>query len=394
VSTPQRPAGQDREVNPRLLRLGSVLGVPIFVTPSWLLVAGFITLSYADFLHAQIDGVSRGVSYGLALLFAIALALSVLAHELGHTVVSRVVGMQVRRIVVFLLGGVSEIEGETRRPRDEFVIAAAGPAVSFMLAAGFWGLGSLPPSRSAAGVLLILLAWSNLVIAVFNVLPGLPLDGGRLLQAVVWQLGNSRNDSVRIAAWSGRVVAVVIALAVLVGNSLASRGRPVDFTSIGATAMGFAVAAFLWFGASQTLRVTQLGERAAALEIGHLIRPTIYVPPQTPISEAVRRVAEAGAAGIVVIDAAGRSRGIVREADIARLDPARRPWMTVADVSRSLEPGLVISDNLSGEDLLQLVRSTPASEYLVIGSDGISRGVMATVDLARALGVPQPRPAY
>jgi Zn-dependent protease/CBS domain-containing protein len=394
VSTPQRPAGQDREVNPRLLRLGSVLGVPIFVTPSWLLVAGFITLSYADFLHGQIDGVSRGVSYGLALLFAIALALSVLAHELGHTVVSRALGMQVRRIVVFLLGGVSEIEGETRRPRDEFVIAAAGPAVSFVLATAFWGLGSLPPSRSAAGVLLILLAWSNLVIAVFNVLPGLPLDGGRLLQAVVWRLGSSRNDSVRIAAWSGRVVAVVIAVAVLVGNSLASRGRPVDFTSIGATAMGFAVAAFLWFGASQTLRVTQLGERAAALEIGHLIRPTIYVPPQTPISEAVRRVAEARAAGIVVIDAAGRSRGIVREADIARLDPARRPWMTVADVSRSLEPGLVISDNLSGEDLLQLVRSTPASEYLVIGSDGISRGVMATVDLARALGVPQPRPAY
>jgi Zn-dependent protease len=116
-------------VNPRLVRLGSVLGVPIFVTPSWLLVAGFITLTYADFLRNQIDGVSKAVSYLLALVFALALALSVLAHELGHTVVSRAVGMQVRRIVVFLLGGVSEIEGETRRPRDEFVIAAAGPLV-------------------------------------------------------------------------------------------------------------------------------------------------------------------------------------------------------------------------------------------------------------------------
>jgi Zn-dependent protease/CBS domain-containing protein len=379
--------------NARLLRLGSVLGVPIFVTPSWLLVAGFITVSYADFLRQQIDALSRPMSYALALVFAIALALSVLAHELGHTVVSRAVGMQVRRIVVFLLGGVSEIEGETRRPRDEFMIAAAGPAVSFLLAAGLWGLGSLLPTRSAAGVMLLLLAWSNLVIAVFNVLPGLPLDGGRLLQAVVWQVGKSRTRSVRVAAWSGRVLAIGVALLVLLGNSLLSRNRSLDVTAIGATAMGLAIAAFLWFGASQTLRMAELAERAAAIELGQLIRPTVYLPPQTPISEAVRQVGEAQAAGIVVIDADGRSRGIVREADIAVLEPSRRPWTTVADVSRSLEPGLVISDGMNGEALLELVRTTPASEYLVIGPDGVSRGIIATVDLARALGVPQPHPA-
>jgi Zn-dependent protease/CBS domain-containing protein len=302
--------------------------------------------------------------------------------------------MQVRRIVVFLLGGVSEIEGETRRPRDEFVIAAAGPLVSFALAAAFWGASVLPPDRSAAAVLLALLAWSNLVIAVFNVLPGLPLDGGRLLQAVAWRLGSSRVAGIRIAAWSGRGVAVLVGLTVLIGNSILSRGRPLGIAEIGATAMGFAVAAFLWFGASHTLRVTELSERADSLELGHLIRPAVYVRPETPISEAVRQVSAARAAGIVVIDAQGRSRGIVREADIARLEPSRRPWTTVADVSRSLEPGLVISDTMSGADLLHLVRSTPASEYLVIGADGISRGVMATVDLARALGVPQPRAAY
>jgi len=185
----------------RLLRLGSVLGVPIFITPSWLLIVAFITLSYAGFLRDQITGASTSTSYLLALLFAVGLGASVVLHELGHTVVSRLLGLRVRRIVVFLLGGVSELEGQAGRPRDEFAIAAAGPAVSFLVAAACW-LASLPSdSSSAAGVLLLLLAWSNLVIAGFNVLPGLPLDGGRLVQAVIWRFSRSRLTGIRIASW-------------------------------------------------------------------------------------------------------------------------------------------------------------------------------------------------
>ncbi|MDQ1735567.1 MAG: hypothetical protein QOH56_1818 [Pseudonocardiales bacterium] len=389
VSNPRSPSGQRPIGSGRLLRLGSVLGVPVFVTPSWLLIAGFITISYSDFLRSRIAGLSAGGSYALSLAFAVALAASVLAHELGHTVVSRLVGLKVDRIVVFLLGGVSEIDGEAQRPRDEFAIAAAGPFVSFLLAAGCW-VGSLGPSaQSSAAVMLALLAWSNLVIAVFNVLPGLPLDGGRLVQALVWMLGGSRSRGAVIAAWSGRVMAGLLALGVLVLGAVVDNGRPVTLSSLGATAMGFAVAAFLWFGATQTLRVEALGRRASALQLSRLIRPTIFLPSSTPISEAVRRAAESRAAGIVVIDSSGRSRALVRESDITGLDPVQRPWATLADVSRPLEPGLIMADTLSGEALLSAVRAVPASEYLVVGSDGISRGVIATSDLARALGLPQ-----
>jgi hypothetical protein len=91
----------------------------------------------------------------------------------------------------------------------------------------------------------------------------------------------------------------------------------------------------------------------------------------------------------VVVDSSGRSRALVRESDITGLDPVQRPWATLADVSRPLEPGLIMADTLSGEALLSAVRAVPASEYLVVGSDGISRGVIATSDLARALGLPQ-----
>lgn len=388
VSSPDRsPSPGMRQT--RLLRLGSVMGVPIFLTPSWLLIAGFIMISDADFLRSQIAGLSSAGAYSLALLFAICLAASVLAHEIGHTVTSRALGLRVNRIVVFLLGGISEIDGEPERPRHELAIAAAGPFVSFVLAAGLWALSLLPAAGSSAAVMLALLAWSNLVIAVFNVLPGLPLDGGRLVQALVWMLGASRPKAGVIAAWSGRFVAIAMALAVLVLNTALAPGNSMSFTSVGATAMGFAVAAFLWFGATQALRMSNLNERAARLSVRQLLRTAVYLPADTPISEAIRRLQAANAGAIAVVDSDGRTRALVEEARISGMEPARRPWSTLAEVARPLESGLVLEDRLSGAELLAAVRSVPASEYLVVGPDGVSRGMIATADVARALGLSQ-----
>lgn len=385
----QPPAGPGRS-GAMLLRIGSVMGVPVFITPSWLLILLFITTSYAEFLRDQIPGASKPGSYGLAFVFAVALALSVVLHEVGHTVVSRLLGLRVRRIVVFLLGGVSEIDGEATRPRDEFAIAAAGPAMSFVLAGLCW-VASLPAASDSATAVLLLLAWSNLVIAVFNVLPGLPLDGGRLVQALIWRFSHSRLTGVRIAARSGRVIAILLAVAILFGNVVVGGDTPATASSVIATAMGFAIAAFLWFGAGQTLRAAELGSRTANLRLGQLVRPAVYLPAQTPVSEAVRRVAEAGAAGIVIIDSNGFSRGIARESDIARLQPHQRPWSTLGEVSQDLRPGMILSEDLAGEAVLDTVRSSPATEYLVVGTDGVSRGVMAATDLAHALGVPADR---
>jgi Zn-dependent protease len=392
VSSPRSAPDRSPQTGARLLRIGSVLGVPIFVTPSWLLVAGFITVSYAGFLREQIPGASHAASYALSLVFAIALAVSVLLHEVGHTVVSKVVGLPVRRIVVFLLGGVSEIEGEASRPRDEFAIAAAGPLVSLGLAGGCWAVSLLPGEESAVGVLLLLLAWSNLVIAVFNVLPGLPLDGGRLVQALIWMMGSSRLTAIRIAAWSGRGVAALLGLAILLGNAVLGGSSPADLVSIGSTVMGFAVVAFLWIGATQTLRLAELTARAANLRLAELLRPSLYLPAQTPVSEAVRQTAETGSRGIVVIDGQGRSRALVDEAQIIQIPADRRPWTSLSQVARELEPGLILADDLAGDALIDTLRAHPASEYLVVGPDGVASGVVAAVDLARALGLPTPKP--
>ena len=391
MSSPRSEPDRRPRAGGRLLRIGSVLGVPIFLTPSWLLVAGFITISYAGFLREQIPGASHAASYALSLVFATALAASVLLHEVGHTVVSKVVGLPVRRIVVFLLGGVSEIEGEASRPRDEFAIAAAGPLVSLGLAVGCWAMSLPAAAESAVGVLLLLLAWSNLIIAVFNVLPGLPLDGGRLVQALIWMMGSSRLTAIRIAAWSGRGVAALLGLAILFSNAVLGGNSPADLLSIGSTAMGFAVVAFLWIGAGQTRQLAELNARAASLRLDELLRPSLYLPAQTPVSEAVRQASATGARGIVVIDGQGRSRAIVDEVRVGQLRPAQQPWTSLSQVARELEPGLILPDDLAGDRLIDTLRANPASEYLVVGGDGVARGVVAAVDLARALGLPKPR---
>lgn len=379
---PEQP--ESAAAGPRLIKLASFFGVGVYVTPSWLLIVGLITLSYGSFLHDVIPGLSTQNGYLLALVFALMIGVSVVLHELGHTVVSLLLGLRVKRIVVFLLGGVSELEGESRRPRDEFAIAAAGPAVSFLLAAGCWGLSLLPPDSSAAQVLLLLAAWSNLVIAGFNVLPGLPLDGGRLLQALIWTVSRSRLTGVRIAAQCGRGLAVLVVVAVVISNATLRRSGADTLT---VAVLGLTVGGFLWFGASQTLRSAELASRTDRLDLNRLIRPSVYLPGTTPVSEAMRYAAETNASGIVVVGSDGHSRAIVDEAEVAKLGFRQRPWTTLADVSRPLQNGLILRDNLPGEALLAAVRRTPSTEYLIIGDDGVSRGVLAISDLARALGL-------
>jgi Zn-dependent protease len=364
------------------------MGVPIYLTPSWILVALFVTASYAGFVRSRLDVSALG-AHVIALTFSLALALCVVAHEVGHTVVSRLCGLSVRRIVVFLLGGVSEIEGEARKPGHEFWIAVAGPLVSLGLAGAFAGLARVVGGPSGPEVVLTLLGWSNLVIAVFNLLPGLPLDGGRALQAIGWKVTGSRVRATVVAAWGGRVVSVLLALTILLVNSALHADSPMGIDDLITTTLAFAVSAFLWVGASRTLRIAAIGGRAARLSVGHLIRPAVYLPPSTPIAEAMRQVMLAQAAGIVVVDSDGRSRAIVREAQVSGVPTERRPWATIGDVSRPLEPGLVVPDSISGTQLLETLQQHPATEYLVVDPQGMSRGVIATVDVARALGLEQ-----
>jgi Zn-dependent protease/CBS domain-containing protein len=364
------------------VRVGRFFGVPLYFSASWLIIAVLLTVSYGPLIRQVVPGVSASAAYLAAVGFAVVFALCVLAHELGHTAVSLALGRPVRRVVIFLLGGVSEIEREPDRARDEFLVAVAGPVVSLLLggvaALGYWLLrvDTLP------GALCTLLMWGNVVVAAFNALPGLPLDGGRVLRALVWAVARSRLSATRISAWAGRAISVVVAVAGLMVNR-GSYGITPGLVTI-------VLAAYLWVGAGQSLRLAEVLDRAPSLHLSSLLRPGVLVSADVSVAEALRRVHEAQAGGLVVVDSADRPSAIVEERRISAVPMPQRPWTSVTTVARPLEQGLILPANLSGPALLDAVRASPASEYLVVDDTGSPAGILAAADLATALQV---RPA-
>lgn len=191
------------------LLMGRPFGVPVYVAPSWFLVAALITWVFGGQLDRVLPelGAAR---YLVSLFFAIAFYASVLIHELAHTVVALRYKLPVRRIQLQFFGGVSEIEKESETPGREFMLAFVGPLLSLVLSGVFYAAMRAVEPGTVPGVLLAGLMISNLIVAAFNLLPGLPLDGGRMLRAVVWKLTGKPMSGTIAAAWVGRALAVTV----------------------------------------------------------------------------------------------------------------------------------------------------------------------------------------
>jgi len=370
----QQPAGRRRG---GLLLFGHFFGVPIYFAPSWLLIAGVLTFDYGRLIHDRVRDISSSTAYLAAFVFAFLFALCVLAHELGHTAVSLRLGNPVRRVVIFLLGGVSEIDREPRRSRDELLVAAAGPLVSGLITALALLAEHATRDGSLPHVLAELLMWGNLSVVVFNLLPGLPLDGGRILRATVWRIAGSRLTGSRVGAVLGRVLAVAVA-----GFGLYLAGTS---NAIAGPIVSFFLAMYLWAGATQALQSAQVLERVPSVQLATLLRPGLLVPHDISVAEGLRRVWAGAARGLVILDAQDRPSALVTESQIGEVPPERRDWTPLTTVARALEPGLILPVDLGGEALIEAIRSTPASEYLVVHPDGSPAGILATADLATTL---------
>jgi Zn-dependent protease len=342
----------------------------VHVSPYWFIIAGVFIIIYANDLSATLSG---GTRYVVAAAFVVLLYLSVLVHELSHSVVARGYGLPVRRILLYPLGGVSEIEREAPTPGREFAVSAAGPALSLVLGAIGYGLYQLEP-YGVAGVLIRQLLVANVIVGVFNLLPGLPLDGGRMLRAVIWKLTGRPTTATIAAAWVGRVLALGLLAIPFFSGSLAGG----DIVSV---VWVVVIAAFMWTGASQSIKASRFRERLPALQARRLARRAISVPAGTPLAEAVRQADESGARAIVVVDHDSKPIAIVNEAAVTATPPQRRPWVEVGSMARSIDPGLVLNADLGGMALLDAIRRSPASEYLLVEPSGQVVGVLAARDL-------------
>ena len=345
-------------------------GIPVYVSPYWFIIAGVFIIIYANDLSAALSGDMR---YVVAAAFVVLLYVSVLVHELAHSVVARGFGLPVRRILLYPLGGVSEIEREAPTPGREFAVAAAGPALSLVLGALGWGLAQVAP-YGVTGALIRQLMFANFVVAGFNLLPGLPLDGGRMLRAVIWKVTGRPYAATISAAWVGRVLAIGLLAIPFFSGRLAGG----DLVS---TLWVVVIAAFMWTGATQSIKATRFRERLPALQARRLARRAISVPASTPLAEAVRQAEEAGARAIVVVDHDNAPLGIVNEAAVTATPPQRRPWVDTGSMARTIEPNMVLSADLQGMALLDAIRRAPATEYLLVEPSGQVVGVLAARDL-------------
>jgi Zn-dependent protease/CBS domain-containing protein len=345
-------------------------GIPVYVSPSWFIIAGVFILIYANDLSYTLQGATR---YVVAAAFVVLLYASVLVHELSHSIVARGFGLPVRRILLYPLGGISEIEREAPTPGREFAVAAAGPALSLVLGGVGWGLAQALPD-GVTGVIIRQLMVANFIVGVFNLLPGLPLDGGRMLRAVVWKLTGKPGTATIAAAWVGRGLAVALLVIPFFSGRLAG-GNLVS------TLWVVVIAVFMWTGASQSIKATRFRERLPALQARRLVRRAVSVPASTPLAEAIRQADEGNARAVVVVDHESKPIAIVSEAAVTATPPQRRPWVETGSLARSIEPSMVLSADLSGMALLDAIRRAPASEYLLVEPTGQVVGVLAVRDL-------------
>jgi Zn-dependent protease len=385
-TAPATPATKAERTRGGLV-MGRIFGVPIHVAPSWFLVAALITWVFG----AQLDRILPelgALRYLVSLFFAVAFYASVLVHELAHTVVALHYKLPVRRIQLQFFGGVSEIEKESETPGREFMLAFVGPLLSLVLTAVFYAGMYVVEPGTVPGVLMAGLMISNLIVAAFNLLPGLPLDGGRMLRAVVWKITGKPMAGTVAAAWVGRALAVSVLIGLpLLTQSGALGGtapRSVGMETVTDALLAAILAAIIWTGAGNSLRMARLREHLPQLQARTLTRRAVPVSSDTPLSEALRRANDAGARALVVVDSQGDATAVVREAAIVGVPEHRRPWVAVSGLAQDLTEGMRVSVELAGEALIDTLRATPATEYLVVEQTGEIYGVLSTADVERA----------
>jgi Zn-dependent protease/CBS domain-containing protein len=355
------------------LRIGRVRGVPIYVSPL-ALVFGILVASLAqNWQRDRLPFASDSHILLLSVITAVGYVASILLHEIGHALTADRFGLRVRAITVHGFAGFTEHEKEPQTAARQFAVSFSGPFVNGVLAGVCFLILQSVSSHTSTGGVLLALGWLNLVLFLFNLAPGLPLDGGGVVVAAVWGATRNRLRGLRAGAYGGFLVAAAIVAWTL--------DRPTNgFYNL----YMLALAAFIGFGAYQSLRAADLREKLPDLLAGRLIRKTLPVEASVPLAEALRAAQQAGATAIAVIDAAGNPQMIMNGASVDALPEHRRPWVSITDVSRTIEPSMILDADLAGEELLDHVQRHQAPEYLVV-QNGRPVGVLVMVDLVARL---------
>jgi len=372
-------------------QVGHALGIPIRIHASWFLVFLLVSWTLATgYLPESLPGLSSARYWVMGSIAAVLLFGSVLLHELGHSYVALRYHIPIDRITLFIFGGVAHMRKEAPSPRAEFLIAVAGPAVSFALGgmalAFAFVVESMPEEPGIQGLVILstLLGMVNVQLGLFNLIPGFPLDGGRVLRAGLWAWGKDFFRATKQAAVVGLGFGVVLGLmglAMVVGSligelpdSMASNGSWIMF-----------IAMFLSAAALTSRRQATLRQALSSVQVRDLMVQTVVSLPATcTLDEAVSRYFQPCGYGSFPVVEEGRLEGLVTVSDIQPVPTALWPWRRVAHVMRPVSPTLIVESGTSIIDAMEQM-GRGGWDRLVVMQDGQIVGLVTHSAIARFL---------
>jgi Zn-dependent protease/CBS domain-containing protein len=360
------------------LPLFRVRGIEVGVHVSWLIVFGLVTWSIAmGFVPQAVPGIAPVEAWIVGAVSAILLFASVLLHELAHSFVAISRGLPVHSITLFLFGGVSNLTSESKDPRTEFLIAIVGPLTSFAIAGAALVLAGFPLDERI-GAVVTYLAVVNVLLGVFNLIPGFPLDGGRVFRSIIWKVTGSVRRATGIAAAVGQLVGFgFIAwgiLGVFDGDLLGGLWTA-------------AIGLFLQNAAGSSVQQLALDQRLRSVRVGDAFTPDDdTAAPGLTIAELIEDHILGRKRRAVLVTENGRLAGIVTIGDLQRVPPDARGRTTVRDVMTGLDGIVTTSPGTSLREAADVLAQHEFDQLPVV-EDGRPLGAITRADVMRELQV-------
>lgn len=365
-------------------RLFRLLGFEVRMDPSWIFLALLVAWTLAQGVFpAYAPGLPVGGYWLLGLAGVLGLVISIVVHEFCHSLVARHYGLPIGGISLFMFGGVAEMTDEPPAPRTEFLMAVAGPASSFALAGLFGGLESAGIGQGWPAwliALLFYLSWLNLVLAVFNLVPAYPLDGGRMLRAVLWAWRRDIHKATHIAALIGR-----------------GFGLGLIFVGVMSVLNGYAVNGLWWvligmfvrFAADNSYKQLLLRERMGGVPVRkYMSEPPVAVPPDTTLKELVEQYVYKYHHRLYPVVSEGDALvGCVNTRQLSGMSTEQWDKHTVREISRVCDPDNTVTADTDAAQALSLMLRT-GNTRLVVTDGGRLAGVVTLKDLLKDFGNP------
>lgn len=359
-------------------KIARVAGIDVRIDSSWAVIALLVGFSFYARIVTLHEGTEGAPAVGLAATFAVLFFLSVLVHEFAHALVARRRGVPVEGITLFLFGGVTQTKLESRRASDEFAISIVGPLTSLGLAAVFWGLSAIGDGvlHESVASELGYLGWINLALGVFNLLPGFPLDGGRVLRSVVWGVTGSLERATKVAATGGRVVGWLL---VAVGLLQLATGNLVG---------GLWIAFIGWFLA-QAAQFSQVQSQARRLMEGAVAEDVmesslVTLPAGITVQQAVDDYFMRHNHSAFPVVEGDRTIGLLTLRGVKKLDRAAWPSLPVRQAMVALADAATATPQSPLETVVGQLESEEVHRVLVI-EDGRVVGIITSADVTRWL---------